>query len=520
MPTEQRPAERAPAVTETVPATPPRQILSPPFLLVVALLFLLLLLRKPDTLLNPQFWAEDGSIFFKDQLLVGLFHSLFHEYMGYLHFVPRLVAGFASWFPVRHAPFLYNLWATTLAALALSLFALPAYRFLIRQDYLRIAICAISAGVFSAPEIIGTITNIQWYLSIGALLLLFYPVPEEWARSVKFQLLSGGIGLIIVWTSPQLLIFLPIVLWKLHPFDRRRSIGPLLVIAGMMVQTLLVMTYHAPGVAAKTKSLLQIVSVTLATPIYRCAMPILIGDEETLSITARASTVMNVAAILAFLLWLLWLFRTCTGTARWSVLVATYTIYASIAVAVARRPFGDAFDIFSPWTDWGAGRYALLGSVLVVYLAALTVQQLVGRRGALVSGACLLGLFTYGLTNHYRVPASAELNWPEQAGQIESWIAATGEGGIPGGLLLRLNPAPQWTMYLPARLSAASPQSPWEGCLVRGQDVFGSTPAVFWIRQGKRLHIAPTWVTGHGLRWDEDVRMVRQEDLDTIPDAP
>lgn len=130
--------------------------------MVVAFLFLVLLLRRPDSLINPQFWAEDANMFFKDQFLVGFTHSAgLTSLLGYVYLTPRMVAAFASWFPIPWAPFLYNFAATLIAALMMSVLALPAYRFLIQSDYLRIAICTIAAASFAAPEVIGTITNIQ-----------------------------------------------------------------------------------------------------------------------------------------------------------------------------------------------------------------------------------------------------------------------------------------------------------------------------------------------------------------------
>lgn len=483
-------------------------------------MFLLLMFRRPDSILNPQFWAEDGFIFFKDQLQTGLGYSLFHQYMGYLHFVPRLVASFASWFPVQHAPLIYNSLTTALEATAFSLFALPAYRFLIKQDYLRIATCAVAAGVFLASEVLGTITNVQWHLAIGAVVILFYPVPESRANSLWFQLISGGMGIIVVCTSPQTLILLPIVLWKILPLDRIRSIGPLLVTAGMAVQTYLIATTLTPALPKVARSAVQLASVTLAAPIYRCLLADLAGDRAIGPIASRFATAMNVSAILAFLLWLLWLFWSYTGAIRWSVAVAAYALFASIAVAAARRPFAETFNLTTPWVEWDHQRYVLLGSVMIVYLAALTLQQLVGRFGAFVPTLCLVGLFAYGLNDHYAAPAFADLHWPDQAKRIESWVRATGDEAMPSGLALHLNPAPFRTLYLPARLRAASAQSPWEGCLLRGQGVFGQTRAVYWIEQGKAHPVTADWIESRGLRWDEDVRAIPQPTLDAIPKTP
>ena len=488
--------------------------------MVVAFVFLLQVGRRPDALFNPQFWAEDGYVFFKDQLLLGLSHSLLLEYAGYLHFVPRMVAAFASWFPVARAPFLYNLAATAIEALALSLFALPAYRYVMRPDYLRVAVCIVAACVFSAPEVISNLTDAQWFLALGALVLLFYPVPERLAGSLRFQFLTGGIGLVVVCTSPQTLILLPFVLWKLYPFAWRRSAGPLLVLAGMFIQGAVALTVSPAGAAGVTKPLLQTAAITLMAPAYRCILGDFVGDLGAMGMAARATPALNVSAAFVFVVWLIWLFRATSGLARWSVAVVVYCLFASIAIVAARRPYGGAFDFSGPWTEWEAGRYTLLGSTLIVYLVALTLERALGRYGAHLPTVCLLGAFFYGAMDHYRAPACAEMDWPKQARQIETWINGNAIGGSAGGVTLKLNPAPGPLLYLPARLRAATPQSPWEGCLVRGQGVIRKSAAVFWIEKGQAHPVTEDWIRQRGLLWTDDVRAVPQFRLDAIPKAP
>src|SRR6266849_1786619 len=76
---------------------------------LLAIALLLLAARKPEALFNPQFWAEDGSLFFHDALLHG-FRPLFEPYNGYHNLVPRLLALVLAPVPVVHAPAAYA-WA-------------------------------------------------------------------------------------------------------------------------------------------------------------------------------------------------------------------------------------------------------------------------------------------------------------------------------------------------------------------------------------------------------------------------
>ena len=67
--------------------------------------FVLLALRDPDALANAQVWAEDGLVFLGENLRLGFWHTLFRQYAGYLHVIPRLIAGLSDFFLCASCPF-------------------------------------------------------------------------------------------------------------------------------------------------------------------------------------------------------------------------------------------------------------------------------------------------------------------------------------------------------------------------------------------------------------------------------
>ena len=85
---------------------------------------LLLVLKSPDALQLPQFWAEDATVFFADQLH-GSWPQVLHPYSGYLHFLPRVAAWFASFFPLTSIPLLYNVAAILVDAACVTFVTLP-----------------------------------------------------------------------------------------------------------------------------------------------------------------------------------------------------------------------------------------------------------------------------------------------------------------------------------------------------------------------------------------------------------
>src|SRR5476649_1587010 len=94
------------------PASAPNEIVHPartwtpwaPWLTLLACAAILFA-RRPSALLCPQFYCEDGMVYFTAARAHG-FASQFEIYAGYQQLVPRIVAWIASLFDPRYAPFI------------------------------------------------------------------------------------------------------------------------------------------------------------------------------------------------------------------------------------------------------------------------------------------------------------------------------------------------------------------------------------------------------------------------------
>src|SRR5262245_42079804 len=88
------------------------------FGVIFLLMCALFVLRRPDALLNPQFWAEDGNVLFQNQLIHGGWSLAIQPYRGYFILDSRLAAAFATLFPIGWAPLIYNLFSIVIEGLA------------------------------------------------------------------------------------------------------------------------------------------------------------------------------------------------------------------------------------------------------------------------------------------------------------------------------------------------------------------------------------------------------------------
>lgn len=172
----------------------------------------ILFIRKSDALLNPQFWAEDGSTFFAGHFHLG-FAAIYEPYAGYLHLTPRLIAFFTGIFtPYAYVPHVYNY--CTLAAMLLVIGCCFSKRlpFSVSQKCL-MGLATVLMVQFSG-EIYLNITNLQWFMApLLILLALKAPPAPTYATkltSVKTQWAIDLLTLALVGlTGPFIILAFP-----------------------------------------------------------------------------------------------------------------------------------------------------------------------------------------------------------------------------------------------------------------------------------------------------------------------
>ncbi|MRX45296.1 hypothetical protein [Agromyces kandeliae] len=161
-------------------------------------------------------WAEDGTFFLGDALDADPVSVLLQPYQGYLHLVPRIIAGaVVSVVPVEG----YAIAMTVGSCLVVG--AVSAVVFLCARSVVvwlpaRIAIGALT---FLAPaagwEVLGNAANLHWYLLwLAPWLLLAVP------RRRSTAILLGVVGLAAALTEIQMLLFLPLLAWRFRDPNR------------------------------------------------------------------------------------------------------------------------------------------------------------------------------------------------------------------------------------------------------------------------------------------------------------
>jgi hypothetical protein len=409
-------------------------------------IFLLLWLRRPDSLLNAQFWAEDGGVFFREQVLSGFAKSFVRPYSGYLHAVPRLIAAMMAGLPVRWVPLGYNLATLFIEALACSAFAWPCFRQIINSDVMRAACCVVmTTAIVPGSELLGTLSNVQWYLSIFSLLLLVAGGQLYTKRAVESTFTVAQV--LIALTAPATLLFFPLLLWQLNIKRGWLKLRPALHLAALCTQILVFKRVAAP----QPKPLLQFNALFLATltsGISRCILRPLFGytylDKPS---EVSLFTNLTVVLILCVAIGTLFVFKLRKSPSLLWLAGAVYFGAGSLAMVMAGRRYAAPFVTIEGIEHFTAERYFLIGACMFIFSMALFIDTFTYQFKPLIGAALLLLLFSFGITQNFAVPPFLNLNWKNNAQRIAEWEEARHRGEKVATLSIPINPE-NWSFSL------------------------------------------------------------------------
>lgn len=192
-------------------------------ILLCCLLLSLDVLKDPGQFANPQFWAEDGTIFFAQAFNFGM-HSFFFTYAGYFHEIERVVAYFTVKFiPYKFAPltFLYSavlcMFLTVSRCLS-SRINIPFKSFLVLLIFL----------IPTYGEVYNGLLAVNWILAPILIFYIFYQKPS----SGKVMIFDLILIFLVSLTGPFSLMVVPLYIWRW--LDQRDRYSLLLLYAVMI----------------------------------------------------------------------------------------------------------------------------------------------------------------------------------------------------------------------------------------------------------------------------------------------
>ena len=179
---------------------------------ILLAIMLILFFRMPFEFVNPQFWAEDGIIFFDNAHRHG-WHSLTMPYAGYLHLITRFLAYSVHGFPLRLQPaafFVLSLCCIIFSAVCITQISwLPVP---LKRLYPFAIVLAPHAG-----EVFCTLTNTHWILSLLIPFICLAPPVHTWRTCLIYATGLAALGL----NDPLILIMTPIMATRFLAYGLR-----------------------------------------------------------------------------------------------------------------------------------------------------------------------------------------------------------------------------------------------------------------------------------------------------------
>lgn len=358
--------------------------------------FLIIVSRRPDALLHPQFYGEDGAIFFADAYNWGAWKVLFWTYNGYIHILPRLVAALAVAMPVNYAPLIENLAATALQVLPVNIL-LSARSPRWGSLNFRVALALVYLILPNIGVMMGTLTESQWILALCAFLLLVAAEPSSRTGKILDAIVLPLCSL----TGPFCLVLFPLALLQ----KKRHGAGILLV--GSLIQIGALLIHGSSRTHAEVGAGLKLFIRILGGQIY---LGTVLG-ANALSATLSFRTLLVVASIGSAVIIVA---SSKSAPLRGFAFFAGALFLASLANPIVPQVNGaSAWEILNkaPRAQyWFLPSLAFGWSILYCFRSRIQLVQILA--------ASLAFLMVIGIVRDYKAPAFVDLKFADHAAHL------------------------------------------------------------------------------------------------------
>jgi hypothetical protein len=187
-------------------------------------------------------WAEDGSVFLRDALNESFVSTLAQPYGGYVHVLPRLIAGLAATAPLEQAAIVFSVaWAVVISLSALFVYFASAE--ILRSKWTRLSLSMLVAFLPAAgSELLGNATNLHFYLTYTCFWALVWRSEARGALAARAVVVAAA-----TLSDPLTLLFTPLVVHRtLVQRARSAFVIPFVFASGLTVQFAAMVSSESP----------------------------------------------------------------------------------------------------------------------------------------------------------------------------------------------------------------------------------------------------------------------------------
>ncbi len=400
------------------------------YLLSSAGAFLIIFSRRPDAILNPQFWAEDGKVWYADAYNRGIIYSFFTPEAGYYQTISRLTAVVSQAFPLSFAPLIFNLTAISCKILIVNFLLSSRLSHLISNIYARVLLAFVYLALPYSFETNANLTNAQWHLALLSFLIIAVAPSDK----TLWKIFDFAVILVSALSGPFCLLLLPVAAIK---WFKTRETWTLYLIAILAFASIIQLSSLLTTARPSTQPLGATVGLFLKIVGGHLFLSTIIGDRNYARLFSR-SLWTEWAAIPVNLIGFALLIY---GFIKANLELRLLMFFAFLIICGAL--LSPAASSFIP--QWQALQTPGTGSrywLIPIFCAFILLFYLVRRAEiSFVRYACvsLLILSLFGIVSDWKYPRFKDLEFQKHAAEFENAPAGT-EVVIP------INP--DWEMRL------------------------------------------------------------------------
>jgi len=367
--------------------------------------------RCPAMILHPEFWAEDGVIWYADAYTSG-WHSLFFPQNGYLQTISRLVALVAQGFPLRWAPALFVAAALLIQMLTATFVVSTRMSTAWPSTGGRVLFAFVYAALPNSFETYLNLTNAQWHFAILAFLVLVSrPAKSRLGTAWDLAVLALS-GL----TGPFCMFLLPIAVWRLHEDPSAALLKRAMVVTiacGIQGSFLITTIGDSRSATALGASMGRLADAVVAQVLLGGLLGTRVTSWIIHTVPSNNDAIAVAVALGGSLLCALALWRG-------SPVLRKAALFGGLAFAAAlwRPQVSLTEPQWSVMTNPGAGQRYYLIPILVWVGVALTLATDHNRNFRFLGSTLVLLLFR-GIVADWPYPRLPPTGFPEQAQEFE-----------------------------------------------------------------------------------------------------
>jgi len=205
---------------------------------------LIVVSHRPDAIMNAQFWAEDGRVWYAQAYNLDPLAAFLLPEAGYFQTVSRGVAAFSLLFPLAWAPLVLNV--SAIAVQAFNAFFITSDRMssAVPSRLFRFGAAFIYLALPNSYETSANLTNTQWHLALTVLLIILAKPAEE----IAWKIFDNAAVTLSALSGPLCLLLLPIAVIKyFYRRERRLLVVGSILLIGCVVQFSALITNERPS---------------------------------------------------------------------------------------------------------------------------------------------------------------------------------------------------------------------------------------------------------------------------------